>query len=383
MRIKNNLKDIEPIFIGDEFCPVIFTHVGCSEDIENIEINIKDAKEKIQLAIQAGTNAICDVSINKKIPYIQVCLMKDLTIPFGAVSIYETYISLESNSEKINEQYFIKIIEEECLRGIDVLTLHATVLLEDDVLIKKSKRLIPSTSRGGVLMLELMKKYNIENPYYTCFEEILSIVKKYDVAISLGPMYRPASVCDCKIEDLHYIELLRMQKLCRIALDNGVNIMIEGIGHAPINRIEEMIKTAKSLCYNVPYRCMVVSTDISIGYDHVSSAIASALAIYYGADSITCVTRKEHLGIPSQEDTYEGVMVAKVAVHSGYSARTNDFTLDRAMTISRKKQGCIGNPSYALFPKLIEKYVQDERKCSMCGSYCPLVKQKEEKDGIL
>ena len=162
MRIKNNLKDIEPIFIGDEFCPVIFTHVGCSEDIENIEINIKDAKEKIQLAIQAGTNAICDVSMNKKIPYIQECLMKDLTIPFGAVSIYETYISLESNSEKINEQYFIKIIEEECLRGIDVLTLHATVLLEDDVLIKKSKRLIPSTSRGGVLMLELMKKYNIE-----------------------------------------------------------------------------------------------------------------------------------------------------------------------------------------------------------------------------
>ena len=255
-----------------------------------------------------------------------------------------------------------------------MITIHATVFKEDRTLIDNSSRLISTTSRGGMLMLKLMEQNGYENPFYTHFDEILNICKEYDVCLSLGPCYRPASVCDCALNDeLILLELERMGELCKKAIDKGVGITIEGIGHAPINMIEPMIKLAKKMCHNVPYRVMTVSTDIALGYDHIASAIASANAVYHGADSVTAVSRSEHLGIPSFEESMEAVKCAKVAIYSGYIARTGDVKRDRIMSNAREKNGCIGHVPSTLFPN--EPLKTNKRKnkaCSMCGTYCPL-----------
>ena len=223
-------------------------------------------------------------------------------------------------------------------------------------------------------MLKMMEKNNYENPFYTHFDEILDICKKYDVCISLGPCYRPASVCDCDPNDeLTLLELKRMGLLCKRAIDKGVGITIEGIGHAPLNLIKPMIELAQQMCYDVPYRVMTVSTDIALGYDHIASAIASANAIYNGASSVTAVSRMEHLGIPTYEDTLEAIKAAKVAIYSGYIARTNDLKKDKVMSVAREVSGCIGHIPSTLFPnEPLKTNKRNNKSCSMCGEYCPL-----------
>ncbi len=377
MKIGSNLHKCQKVEIGSKYYPVIFTHVGISSSPKNIEEETKLELKKAKSAIKYGANVICDVSMNDDLVKFQELLVRELNVPVGAVSIYETFIKANSDNFKIED--FISIIEEECIRGLDVLTIHATVFKEDKKLLKESERYIPTTSRGGMLMLELLERYNIENPYYTHFEEILKICKKYDVSISLGPCYRPASVADAYVDDLHLLELKRMAKLCDLAIKCEVNIMIEGIGHAPINKIEGIIAKSKQICHNVPYRVMPVSTDIAIGYDHISSAIASSVAVMYGADSVTVVTRSEHLGIPTYDEVIEGVMCTKVAVYSGYIARTNDLSKDIEMAKSRKNVGCLGNIDCCLFPELVIKYKTENpsEMCTMCGKYCPLNKQRK------
>ncbi len=372
---KRNAVKVE---MGDGAQPVIFTHVGVGDKVADIEQAIDAEIEKAKVALSLGAHIICDVSLCKNINYVQQRLMQAVNAPVASVAIYETYLALENFAGEVDDRFFIEMLKGVIERGADVITLHATVFRADEQLIEASSRVIPTTSRGGVMMLELMKRYNMENPYYTCFDEILGLCADSGVSISLGPTYRPASVVDCDMDDLHLTELERMGKLCKKAMDAGVNIMVEGIGHAPLNMIERMVKETKRICYGAPYRCMAVATDIAIGFDHVSSAIAHANAIYHGADSVTVVTRSEHLGIPSLEDVKEGVMSAVVAVRSGYSARENDFERDEMMSRSRKNDGCVGDIGVTLFPEQVENYLScNGENCTMCGDYCPLRARKE------
>lgn len=358
--------------------PVLFAHVGIGET-ENLDEAIELERKKISLVLASGANVICDVSMTGQMAYVHKKMLEGFDVPFGTVSAYEAYISAEMHNLNYDPHQVVDLFLEEVKRGFDMITLHATIFRQDRQLINQSNRIISSTSRGGMLVLQLMEKNNFENPYYTYFDEILDIAKKYHIWISLGPCYRPASVADCNTEDqLFQLELQRMQYLVEKALKKGVDITIEGIGHAPLNQIPSMIKKTKERCFQVPYRCMTVSTDIALGYDHISSAIASAVAIYNGADSITAITRSEHIGFPSLEEVVEGVEAAKVAIYSGYIARTGDFTKDIIMSKTREINGCLGHiPSSLLPDKALEMICQKKSKrnrksCTMCGKYCPL-----------
>lgn len=373
--IKNKLRDTKEVHIGDEFFPVIVTHVGVSNNSDSIKIE----RDKIKRAVSLGTTMIEELSLVGNIPEIQKRLLDELTVPLAAVSIYEVYAYAQKNNMHIHPDRFINIIEEEMKRGIDMLTIHATVFREDVYILTKSSRIIPSTSRGGTMLLELLKINNYENPFFTYFEDILKLAKKYSVYISLGPCYRPGSVYDCYLEEeLHAMELDRMSNLVQMAQKYDVGIAIEGIGHAPINVIPKLIETSKKKCFNVPYRAMTVATDIAIGYDHVSSAIASAVAVLNGANSIACVSRAEHIGLPTIEDIEEAVITAKIAAYCGYSARINDFSKDKIVSIARHKYGCIGKPELMLIPEVaysaIRKYnyKKQNKECTMCGEFCAL-----------
>lgn len=373
MIIGGKIRNAKKIELSELAYPVLFAHVGVG-DYDEVDHAIEIERNKIKGALEAGADIICDVSMSADLAYVHQKLLEGFDVPFGTVSIYEAYISSEKNDLKYEEKTFIELFKEEVLRGFDIITLHATVFKDDRKLIDNSKRLIPTTSRGGMLMLKMLEANGYENPYYTHFDEILAICKEYDVCLSLGPCYRPASVCDCVLDDeLFLLELQRMSVLCKKALDAGVGITIEGIGHATLNMIEPMIKLAKNMCHNVPYRVMTVSTDIALGYDHIASAIASANAIYHGADSVTAVTRSEHLGIPSYEEVIEGVKAAKVAIYSGYIARTGNMERDMIMSKTREASGCIGHIPSTLFPNEPIKINKRKNKaCSMCGPYCPL-----------
>ena len=289
-------------------------------------------------------------------------------------------LPLPENKEKIIEDFKEEGFLKELYGKLAITNLGAILFARNihqfKSITRKSIRLIQYKNKDK---LETIREINYDNGYAICFEEILKICKKYDVSISLGPCYRPASVADAYVDDLHLLELKRMAKLCDLAIKCEVNIMIEGIGHAPINKIEGIIAKSKQICHNVPYRVMPVSTDIAIGYDHISSAIASSVAVMYGADSVTVVTRSEHLGIPTYDEVIEGVMCTKVAVYSGYIARTNDLSKDIEMAKSRKNVGCLGNIDCCLFPELVIKYKTENpsEMCTMCGKYCPLNKQRK------
>ena len=373
MLIGSKIRNVKKVELSELAYPVLFAHVGVG-DYKNLDEAIEVERAKIKAIIDLGADIICDVSMSENMSYVHEKLLEGFNIPFGTVSAYEAYISSEKNNLVYKEEEFIKLFKEEVLRGFDIITIHATVFKDDRLLINNCDRLISTTSRGGMLLLKMMEVNGYENPYYTHFDEILEICKEYDVCLSLGPCYRPASVCDCNPEDnLTLIELERMAELCKRAISKGVGITIEGIGHAPLNLIEPMIKLAKNMCHNVPYRVMTVSTDIALGYDHISSAIASANAIYHGADSVTAVTRAEHLGIPTLEEVVEAVKAAKVAIYSGYIARSGNMNRDKIMSKAREANGCIGHIPSTLFPnEPIKTNKRKNKACSMCGPYCPL-----------
>jgi phosphomethylpyrimidine synthase len=380
MIISGNIRNPKKINLSEETFPVIFMHVGVGE-CDELDKAIEIERYKIQEALKLGVDVICDVSLAKNMKYVHEKLLKDFDCPFGLVTGYEAYIEAEKNDLIYESHRFVELFEEHIKRGFDIITIHATVLKNDQEFIKNSNRLISTTSRGGMMMLKMMEKNNYENPFFIYFDEILDLAKKYNVAISLGPCYRPASVCDCDPNDsLTLLELERMSYLVEKAIKKDVGITIEGIGHAPLNKINEMIKKAKEKCFNVPYRVMTVSTDIALGYDHISSAISSAMAIYCGASSITCVSRSEHIGIPTVEESLEGVQAAIVAAYSGYIARTGDLKRDEIMSIAREKNGCLGHIPSTLFPEYVVKELKKKnckregKSCTMCGDYCPLNK---------
>jgi phosphomethylpyrimidine synthase len=310
-------------------------------------------------------------------------LRECVKVPLGAVPIYE--IALRNNA--FSDQEALSILDEYLERGFNILTIHATVLLRDLKDPLSEDRLIPITSKGGKLMLARMQKTGKENPFFAHFSEVLDIFKKHHAVISLGSTYRPASVFDNSMDenDAYWVEIKRMSKLVEMAITAEVQIMIEGIGHARMEYIYEYVTKTKRICFHVPYRVLTVSTDIALGYDNISSAIASALAVKSGADVVTAVSSAEHISLPSIEQVIEGVVSSRIAIHSAMLDKPSEMEKNRQMSLRRYKKGCCqGDIEFAIYRNGAEKALlgnlQDEG-CTMCGDLCALKikRDKEEK----
>ncbi len=376
IKISSSVRGVKPIYMGDDCFPIIFSNIGMSTECDSFSRELS----KVRAVVAGGADAVSDLTLIGDIEDEQKRMLESVSVPFASVAAYEAFSKARGSEGKIRAEDFIRVFEKQAERGVDIITLHATVFSSDNEELGRGKRIIPCTSRGGAMMLELMRKGGYENPFYTYFDDIISVCKKYGTCISLGPTYRPGSVVDAEFSDNpHFTELYRMAKLAKKATDAGVGIAVEGIGHAPLDKIPDLVKEAKRITGNVPYRVLNVATDIAIGFDHVSSAIGSSVAVQYGADSITAVTRSEHLGIPTEVDLVEAVRSAKVAAYCGYSARTGIRKRDEEMSRARAERGCIGCSEAALFPELVSEYIEKngiEKKdasCTMCGDCCPFV----------
>lgn len=368
----------QPCAIGKGLRTKINANIGTSPAYGTVSEELK----KLQLCLRYKADTVMDLSTGNNLVRVRREIIKNSPVPVGTVPLYEIAVRAHQNRipfEKISVDDIFRVIKKQAEEGVDFFTIHAGVTQEVLRSLEKTPRVAGIVSRGGALIARWMRKNRSENPLYANFDRLISIVKQYDITLSLGDGLRPGSVCDAT--DLPQIEELKvLGKLARKANREGVQAMIEGPGHIPINQIEKNIRLQKKICNNAPFYVLgPLVTDIAAGYDHISSAIGAALAGYYGADFLCYVTPSEHLGIPTLEEVKEGVIAYRIAAHSADIAKGLKGAIEWDRTVSQfrksRKWGehirsSLDPQKAAAIHKRFRTKAQDV--CSMCGEYCPL-----------
>jgi phosphomethylpyrimidine synthase len=362
----------------------INANVGTSDDYVNIEEEV----EKAVTAEKYGADAVMDLSTGGDLDEIRRKLIKSVSIPFGTVPIYQVARSCDKVVE-MDEDDFFKVIEKQAKDGVDFMTIHAGVNWNTVERLKKSKRLLGVVSRGGAITIGWMLHNRRENPYYENFDYLIELLKEFDITISLGDAFRPGCIEDAsdRVKFTEFIILGELVEKCRLA---GVQAMVEGPGHVPIDEIETSVKAMKYVTKNAPlYLLGPLVTDISAGYDHISSAIGSAIAGMHGADFICYVTPSEHLALPTVDDVREGVIASKIAAHAvdlvKEGQRERARRVDYEMSLARKNLDWEKQFRLSIDPEKARE-VWTRRKssssaCSMCGELCAIRLVKDAFEG--
>ncbi len=363
-------KHISPIGIGNKLRVKVNANIGSSPD----KASDKEELAKLKIAVEAGADAVMDLSTGENIDKIRREIILHSKVPIGTVPIYQAVVE-KGTVIDLDEKDFIDGISKHIRDGVDFITIHAG--LTKAALPLMRKRLMPSVSRGGSFIAQWMDHHNKENPLYSNFDKILKLANNYDVTLSLGDGLRPGCIKDnTDAAQLH--ELKMLGKLAKLAFQEDVQAMIEGPGHVPLNMIKENMRLQKKYCSNAPFYVLgPIVTDIAPGYDHVTSAIGGALAAFYGADFLCYVTASEHLGLPTADEVKEGVITARIAAHAADIARglpgAQDW--DNRMSEARAQLDWKKMLELSIDSKKATKIKKrcmdaDPDVCSMCGKFC-------------
>ena len=373
----NRHKRFTPKGVGKGLSVKVNANLGTSPE----RIDIDEELEKLKNAREAGADTVMDLSIGGDLNAIRKLIIDHAGLPIGTVPIYQAAVETVKKRKtitKLDPDELFDVIESQGQDGVDFITVHCGVTQRSIERLKKQGRTTDIVSRGGAFLAEWMIVNKKENPLFEQYGRLVKIAKKYDMTLSLGDGLRPGSIADAT-DRAQVEELITLGELCQEAIDQGVQVMIEGPGHVPLNLIETNILLQKKLCNEAPFYVLgPIVTDIAPGYDHITSAIGGALAGYYGADFLCYVTPSEHLGLPSPQDVRDGVMVCKIAAHAADVARGNPraLKLDKTMSTYRKALDWKGQIECAIDPTKIIDF-RKERKlkddvCSMCGEYCAM-----------
>ncbi len=310
--IKSSKKRI--VCVGKGLSTKVNANIGTSPDVIDLEQELK----KLKSAIEAGVDTVMDLSTGGNCDYIRRKILEYSTVPIGTVPIYQAVCETLRKGKKVKDlsiEHIFEIIEKHCEDGVDFITVHCGVTRKNLEILKKCRRVCGIVSRGGAFLAEWVIRNKKENPLYEHFDKLLKIAKKYDVTLSLGDGLRPGSILDA-CDKAQIAELETISELSKIATKENVQSMIEGPGHMPIDTIEEHVKLEKKLSNEKPFYLLgPLVTDISVGYDHITSSIGAAIAAAAGADFICYVTPKEHIGFQDEKEVYEGVIAARIAAH--------------------------------------------------------------------
>ena len=382
----NPIHSPKPLGIGKGLRVKVNVNIGTSPDY----IDFQEELAKARVALEYGTDTIMDLSIGGDIDELRKLILKEVNIPVGTVPIYQAGIEMAKKSAVIDmtEDQIFNGIEKHAKDGVDFMTVHCGVTRESIASLKRQGRVTDIVSRGGAFLMAWIIHNRQENPLYSNFDYLLELAQKYDFTLSLGDGLRPGSIADAT-DRPQLQELIILGELVDRAREAGVQAMVEGPGHVPLNQIEANIRIEKTTCKDAPFYVLgPLVTDIAPGYDHIVGAIGGALAAYYGADFLCYVTPSEHLALPSVEDVKDGVIAAKIAAHAADLARGKDLEKDLALSKARKALDWDEQFKHVLDPVLAQKY-RDARKptidrvCSMCGDLCAIdiVKKYLEKKG--
>ena len=370
-------RNLTPKGVGAGLTVKVNANIGTSSE----RVHIEEEIEKLRVAEEAGTDTVMDLSTGGPLDEIRKIVMSHARVPVGTVPIYQAAVGAVAKKGSITAMEpdeLFEVIEKHGEDGVDFITVHAGVTRSVLERLKKQGRIADIVSRGGAFLTEWMIVNNKENPLYEQFDRLVAIAKHYDMTLSLGDGLRPGSIADAT-DRTQVQELLILGELCEEAQRNGVQVMIEGPGHVPLNQIEANIVLEKKLCKDAPFYVLgPIVTDIAPGYDHITSAIGVALAGYYGADFICYVTPSEHLGLPTVDDVREGVVVARIAAHAADLARGNRsaWLRDEQMSRYRKALDWAGQIRMSIDPQKIKTFRKErslhDDVCSMCGDYCAM-----------
>jgi phosphomethylpyrimidine synthase len=370
-----NHKNLVPIGIGKGLTTKINANIGTSGDYDQIENELK----KIDLVIKCKSDTVMDLSTGGDVDRIRRFLIKRCTIPFGNVPIYQMAKDTANKGSTFVDMTIddmMSYIEIQAEDGVDFMTIHAGLTKRALEKLKRQGRKAGIVSRGGSITTGWMIHNNKENPFYEHFDRILEIAHKYDITMSLGDGLRPGCLSDGS--DWGQVEeLLTLGELVNRCKKAGVQAMVEGPGHLPIDQIEMNIKLQKSLCEEAPFYVLgPLVTDIAAGYDHITAAIGGAIAASAGADFLCYVTPTEHLGLPDENDVREGIVASKIAAHVGDIAKKIPGAIDRdnRMAKARKELDWKTQEKLCINPEQFRE-VRDQRStstdaCSMCGDLC-------------
>lgn len=326
-----NHPESEPMIIGKNFHVKINANIGNSSVTSSIEQEV----EKMTWAIRWGADNLMDLSTGKDIHTTREWIIRNCPVPLGTVPIYQALEKVNGVAEDLTWEVYRDTLIEQAEQGVDYFTIHAGVLLRYIPL--TAKRVTGIVSRGGSIMAQWCLAHHKESFLYTHFEDICEIMKKYDIAFSLGDGLRPGSIADAN-DEAQFAELETLGELTKIAWQHDVQVMIEGPGHVPMHKIKENVDLQQKICQEAPFYTLgPLTTDIAPGYDHITSAIGAAMIGWFGTAMLCYVTPKEHLGLPNRDDVREGVITYKIAAHAADLAKGHPGAQKRDDALSKAR----------------------------------------------
>ncbi len=372
-----NHPELEPMCIGVASLCKINANIGNSAITSNVDEELR----KLHTAVHFGADTVMDLSTGGGIHEIREAIIRHSPVPIGTVPIYEA-VSRVKRIEDLSADLMLEVIEEQAQQGVDYMTIHAGVLVQYLPLV--SKRITGIVSRGGAIMAQWMAHHHKQNFLYERFDDITKIMKKYDVSYSLGDGLRPGCIADAS-DEAQFAELRTLGELTKKAWEYDVQVMIEGPGHVPLDKIKEQVDKEVEWCYGAPFYTLgPLVTDIAPGYDHITSAIGAALIGWHGAAMLCYVTPKEHLGLPNEKDVKDGIIAYKIAAHAADVARHRTGARDRddALSYARYTFDWEKQFELSLDPQtarsmhdetLADDYYKEAKFCSMCGpKFCSM-----------
>ncbi len=373
-----NHPESEPMIIGRDFLVKINSNIGTSA----VTSNISEEVEKMIWSTHWGGDTLMDLSTGKHIHQTREWIIRNCPVPVGTVPIYQALEKVGGIAEELTWELYRDTLIEQAEQGVDYFTIHAGVLLR--YVPMTAKRLTGIVSRGGSIMAKWCLAHHKESFLYTHYDEICEIMASYDVSFSLGDGLRPGSLYDAN-DEAQFAELETLGELTKRAWDYDVQVMIEGPGHVPMDKIKENMTKQLDLCLEAPFYTLgPLTTDIAPGYDHITSAIGAAQIGWYGTAMLCYVTPKEHLGLPNREDVKAGLIAYKIAAHAADVAKGHPHAIewDHALSKSRFEFRWEDQFNLSLDPDTARSYhdetlPQEKAKvahfCSMCGpKFCSM-----------
>lgn len=368
-----NHKALSAEGIGSGLKTKINVNLGISGDAKNYDIEM----QKVDMAVKFGAEAIMDLSNYGKTNTFRKELIAKSPAMIGTVPMYDAIGYLDKDLLEISAEDFLKVVRAHAEEGVDFMTIHAGINRRAVEAFRREGRKMNIVSRGGSLLFAWMMMTGNENPFFEFYDDVLEILREYDVTISLGDALRPGCLADAT--DAGQIsELIELGNLTKRAWEKDVQVMVEGPGHMAMNEIAANMKLEKKTCHNAPFYVLgPLVTDIAPGYDHITSAIGGAIAAANGADFLCYVTPAEHLRLPDVDDVKEGIMASKIAAHAADIAKGIPHAMDRdnAMAAARHKLDWDEMFDIALDGEKARRFFEqtppaDRHTCSMCGKMC-------------
>jgi phosphomethylpyrimidine synthase len=333
------------------------------------KINVQDEVRKARIAEEFGADTISDLSMGGDINAIREEIFSCTTLPITTVPVYQAVV--ENGLKGMTAEDFLSTMEMQAVQGISSVVVHC-VSRKMLAGFRKQKRILGMVSKGGSITSAFMLLNQCENPFIEQFDRVLSVCRKHDIVLSLGNTARSGCIHDRR-DPFQMAEIRQNVTLAHLALDAGVQVIIEGAGgHIRSDRIPAYIRYYKKQSRFPLFVAGPLPTDVGVGYDHIAGACGGSMASAAGADYLCYITPAEHLGLPSPEAVKEGLIAFRIAAHIGDTVKYGRDAQDRKVALLRADLDREGQIRCAMDPQRARALCDGEKECTMCGEFCAI-----------